>query len=469
MRQKIVSVSLACILCLGMAVPAYAAEQPAEIEAAGAYLRERGVYQGDGSGSLMLDKGLTRAEMAALLTRLHGEGAVNPDHYTWACYFTDVPAWAKPYVGYCTANLLVAGYDSSRYGPNDPVTPAMACTVILRCYGYEDGEGSVWSYGTACQYAVSLGWISQSTAQASMITRGEMAVLIRRALTREEAPPAKPEPIFQVDGVTIAQDGTITGKTATASDWSREDFSQLANPAVFTGCYTRGWYNALRQSIADRDIIVEGNKDNGFNPKYLYAHTLVPDTSAEALSTFSYVLGRIYGYYSYSLGAEPYLKNQYEYPGYTIIQVTPLRHDTGTLAFIQPELDHIAGMDERGKVIELNRYLCGLMEYRAGAVGSVDEIFSAHAAPVPGRCASYSSAFSFLCDLAGIPCIRVASVDHSWNEVYVDGQWLSVDVSSNDISANQDAYLLTTRLPDIDQHPEATRFARELLVPGSTK
>lgn len=464
--KKTVCALLCAALAVTLACPAFAAEQPAEVNEAGSYLRERGVYQGDSTGSLMLDKGLTRAEMATILTRLHGEGTVNPDHYTWACYFTDVPAWAKPYVGYCTANLLVAGYDASRYGPNDPVTPAMACTMILRCCGYEDGEGSVWSYGTACQYAVSLGWISQSTAQKSMITRGEMAVLICRALTREEAPPAEPEPVSQVEGVTIAQDGAITSKTATASDWSREDFSQLANPAIFTGCYTRGWYNALRQSIVDRDIIVADNNDNSFNPRYSYAHTLVPE---ETLSTFSYVLGRIYGYYSYNLGAEPYIKNQYEYPGYTIIQVSPVRHDACTLVFIQPELDHIADMDERGKVIELNRYLCGLMEYRAGTVGSVDEIFSAHAAPVPGRCASYSSAFSFLCDMAGIPCIRVASADHSWNEVYVDGQWLSVDVSSNDISANQDAYLLTTRLPGIDQHPESTRFARELLVPGSTK
>lgn len=95
----ILSVGLCGILALSMALPALAAEQPSEIEAAGTYLRERGVYQGDGSGSLMLDKGLTRAEMAAILTRLHGEGEINPNHYTWACYFTDVPDWAKPYVG----------------------------------------------------------------------------------------------------------------------------------------------------------------------------------------------------------------------------------------------------------------------------------------------------------------------------------------------------------------------------------
>ena len=180
--KKTVCALLCAALAVTLACPAFAAEQPAEVNEAGAYLRERGVYRGDSTGSLMLDKGLTRAEMAAVITRLHGEGEANPEHYTWACYFTDVPAWAKPYVGYCIANLLVSGYDSSRYGPNDPVNPAMACTVVLRCCGYADGEGSAWSYSTACDYAVSQGLISPSTAQSPTITRGEMAVLIRRAL-----------------------------------------------------------------------------------------------------------------------------------------------------------------------------------------------------------------------------------------------------------------------------------------------
>ena len=193
--KKTVCALLCAALAVTLACPAFAAEQPAEVNEAGAYLRERGVYRGDSTGSLMLDKGLTRAEMAAVITRLHGEGEVNPEHYTWACYFTDVPAWAKPYVGYCIANLLVSGYDSSRYGPNDPVNPAMACTVVFRCCGYADGEGSAWNYSTACDYAVSQGLISPATAQSPTITRGEMAVLIRRALQKQEAGQQTPPPV----------------------------------------------------------------------------------------------------------------------------------------------------------------------------------------------------------------------------------------------------------------------------------
>ncbi len=48
-----------------------------------------------------------------------------------------------------------------------------------------------------------------------------------------------------------------------------------------------------------------------------------------------------------------------------------------------------------------------------------------------GQCGSYSSAFRFLCDAADIPCVTVSSENHAWNEVYVDGQWLTVDVTFN--------------------------------------
>ena len=90
---------------------------------------------GNESGDMMLEQGLTRAQMAALLTRI----VTDPEQfetdsafYRSLCSFTDVPEWAKSYVGYCVANNLVAGYGNGRYGSNDPVTSAAACTVMLR-------------------------------------------------------------------------------------------------------------------------------------------------------------------------------------------------------------------------------------------------------------------------------------------------------------------------------------------------
>lgn len=175
---------LMAVLMLGATVPVLAANGTAEQEAAAAYLREAGIMLGNESGDMMLDQGLTRAQMAALLTRV----VVNPEHveadsafYRSQCKFSDVPAWAKVYVGYCAANYLVAGYGNGLYGPNDPVTSAAACTVMLRCLEDVDIE---WDYRSACQTAVRLGLASEETVADDEITRGNMAVLICRTLAK---------------------------------------------------------------------------------------------------------------------------------------------------------------------------------------------------------------------------------------------------------------------------------------------
>lgn len=467
--QRLFPRGVAILLCLSLACPALAAEVLLTPETAGAILREQGIYQGDGSGNLMLDKGLTRAELAAILTRIHSEGTVDPNLYTWACYFTDVPEWAKPYVGYCTANLLVQGYGNQKYGSGDPVTPAAACTVVLRLYGYADGEGSAWAYDTACTYAVGLGLIGEAAVQGATINRGDMAVLVCNAAQKRDVPTTQPKPPQQ-EGITYAPDGAITGKVITQADWSREDFSQTANPEIFTGCYSRGWYNAIRQSIVDRETILAGNDGDHFNPDYLYAHTLAPNQPEEAFDAFCNVLAQIDGLYGYGLGAEPYTKNQYEFPGYTIIKVYEISQAKEILALIQAKLTSLEGQSDRAKVVALNDYLCDLLDYDHENKGTLKDIFTPHTAPVYGVCANYSSAFSFLCSAAGIPCIVVSSDtgNHSWNEVYVEGQWLTVDVTYNDAISGRNYYLLSKDAAFADTMPQASQFARELLVPGST-
>ena len=139
---------------------------------------------GNESGDMMLEQGLTRAQMAALLTRI----VTDPEQfetdsafYRSLCSFTDVPEWAKSYVGYCVANNLVAGYGNGRYGSNDPVTSAAACTVMLRCLNDVD---AVWDYQSACRTAVQMGLAAEEIVADAEITRGNMAVLICRTMAR---------------------------------------------------------------------------------------------------------------------------------------------------------------------------------------------------------------------------------------------------------------------------------------------
>ena len=51
MRKKLLSLALAGVLCLSMAVPA-AAAPPSELEMAAAYVQERGIMAGDQNGNL---------------------------------------------------------------------------------------------------------------------------------------------------------------------------------------------------------------------------------------------------------------------------------------------------------------------------------------------------------------------------------------------------------------------------------
>ena len=181
--KRIRVISLAVIAALSLTVTSFAAEKSPQ-QSAAAYLSEAGIMLGNESGDMMLEQGLTRAQMAALLTRI----VTDPEQfetdsafYRSLCSFTDVPEWAKSYVGYCAANNLVAGYGNGRYGSNDPVTSAAACTVMLRCLNDVD---AVWDYQSACRTAVQLGLAAEETVADAEITRGNMAVLICRTMAR---------------------------------------------------------------------------------------------------------------------------------------------------------------------------------------------------------------------------------------------------------------------------------------------
>jgi len=462
--KKITSALLCAALMLSLACPALAAEQMNDMEAAAAYLRERGVMVGDGNGDMRLNDGLNRLELAALLTRLHGGKETNPEHYTWACYFTDVPQWARPYVGYCTATLLVSGYGNQIYGAADPVIPAAACTVILRACGYEDGEGSEWSYSTACDYAVKLGFIGQSTAQAATITRGEMAVLIYRALLAQgetEETPAHPSqesapaPAPEQEKVTVSDEYAID-----TEHWSREDFSARANPAVFTGVYDRELYNAIRQTLVD--------VENQNSPNYRYAYTMV--SKADYSEAVVNVLGRMDGVLRYEHHVPANLTNYYEYLDYFAVSAQMPENFAPAYAYIQPAVHEAQRLTtDRERVVYLNSYLRSLMVYEKSATAGITQTFSDHEGEIAGACGSYARAFKFLCEAVSIPCFSISTTNHIWNLVYVDGVWSHVDVSANDY-ADFDAILLEPERPRLtDQAPEATEFIKELLVPGSTK
>lgn len=161
---------------------AQAAETPTEQELAAARLQAQGIMAGDGNGGLRLEDALTRAELACLLSPL----SLNPEHVAWeqdyytrmcTVNFDDVPTWAQVHVGVCASMGLMSGYGNGRFGSSDPVTPQMACAVVLR---YLERDG--WSYATSCEKAQELELAPAEILDGDAITRGGMTILLCHTL-----------------------------------------------------------------------------------------------------------------------------------------------------------------------------------------------------------------------------------------------------------------------------------------------
>ena len=206
--KKCVSAVLCIALALFICTHATAAT-PDELWLAAESLREQGIMVGDQTGSLHLDDSLTRAELAAILCRLR----VNQEHiaaeealYTRYCTFPDVPEWARVYVGYCAFNGLMVGYDTGAFGASDSVTPAAACTVVLRHLGI-----SGWDYETACQTALDLNLTTPAAVAAESVTRGDIAVMLYRALNTAPSDTEFPQDTDSSEGAAVSRnaDGSI--------------------------------------------------------------------------------------------------------------------------------------------------------------------------------------------------------------------------------------------------------------------
>ncbi|MCL1982409.1 MAG: S-layer homology domain-containing protein, partial [Clostridiales bacterium] len=141
-------------------------------------LTSAGIFVGNADGELNLQKGLTRAELAVLLTRLNDmEGAVreNLEYYASVAPFSDVPAWAEPYVGYCYEEGLMKGYNDNTFGSNDAVNVKMASTVILRQAGYVEAD---WSYDTSIERLRSAGIMPKFWPTGTTALRNDIAMMI---------------------------------------------------------------------------------------------------------------------------------------------------------------------------------------------------------------------------------------------------------------------------------------------------
>ena len=187
---------LACLLALAAlcsALPAIAAEDllispaptaPAPTQTAAAEaLCALGLVGGygknaDGSVNFALGDKLTRAQAFVLVVRFIGaekDATANVQSHP----FTDVPAWANPYIGYVYANGITKGVSETKFDPDTEVSEAAFLTILLRVLGYNDGAGD-FKWDDPYTLAQTAGLCD---ARANTFNRGGSFVICYRALT----------------------------------------------------------------------------------------------------------------------------------------------------------------------------------------------------------------------------------------------------------------------------------------------
>lgn len=184
MKRRLLSTLLAGTIMCSTVPTAFAASSEA-INAADS-LYSLGLFNGTGTDAngkpiYDLDRSPTRAEAVTMLVRLLGkdDAAKNGD---WNTPFTDVAAWAKPYVGYAYANKLTSGTSAASFGSSATVTASQYLTFVLRALGYESGTDFQWNKAWELSDKIGL-TDGRYQAGTTDFTRGDVAIISKQALS----------------------------------------------------------------------------------------------------------------------------------------------------------------------------------------------------------------------------------------------------------------------------------------------
>lgn len=138
---------------------------------------------GDGKMDFRPNDTITRAEVAAIISRIQGVNSVSQT----ATEFVDVPAthWASGYVAAAAGQGIVNGYGDGNFGPDDQVLYEQAVKMLVETLGYTPYVETVGGYPVghltaASRYGVLDGVIGGTTGAEA--TRGQVAQMVFNAV-----------------------------------------------------------------------------------------------------------------------------------------------------------------------------------------------------------------------------------------------------------------------------------------------
>lgn len=165
--KKAISIFLCIVICISI-VPtaALAAGRDTSFEEnLAADLKGLGLFKGVSDTDFDLDREPSRAEALVMLIRVLGK-ETEAIRGNWEHPFTDVAAWADPYVGYAYENGLTNGISSTQFGTG-AANAAMYLTFVLRALGYSDTNGADFTWDSPFALAESIGILSDRVNTAA--------------------------------------------------------------------------------------------------------------------------------------------------------------------------------------------------------------------------------------------------------------------------------------------------------------
>lgn len=176
--KRIISLLTAVLLLVGQA--AYASE----ITDSKAYfdITSLGIMTGDEEGNMNLEKALTRAEFAAVITRLIGledAAKVNVSEH-----FSDVSAdsWFRGYVGLMNDMQIMNGVSEREFSPDSDVTYEQAMKTLVCVLGYDALAENRGGYPDGYLSVGTSLHLNKGVAMSGSFTRGSLLQMCYNAL-----------------------------------------------------------------------------------------------------------------------------------------------------------------------------------------------------------------------------------------------------------------------------------------------
>jgi hypothetical protein len=469
--NKIFSVILIGILLISSTPFVYATYSPTYTNDA-IRLNRLGLFLGTENG-FELDKTFTRLEGAVMFIRLVGEEKVAVSEPKTSPFADVTQSWAIPYV----AQMYIQGYSNgtslTTYGTG-AMTADQFSTYILRALGYSEENGD-FTWSSSLSKLLDLGIISNidyNKIKQGSFLRDYAAKLASCALD-----------------ATLNNSDTTLYQVLLNND-AISDYSNLIPLPVSNGTKVRSYEEMTR--IFQR-----------MHANLQYSATL--DTNGISLDTFKTWMNNVtntsssdvWGWHivsTYStdqnypskvlinwLYTDGYeVAHSYLYPDSSLsLSAKNLKIKEAADFFLANYITN--EMSDRDKIKAVHDYLIKTTKYdvlldqsyQANADNTSDS-YLAYGVLVnhSGVCDGYAKAFNMFMDILGIPSERVVgtasyknkNVNHAWNRVYVDNQYLNIDVTWDDPVPDQgtkvgyDYFLITDKALDVDHNWNTSQF-----------